>query len=178
MLSRRLFFPAAAMLALSGCASLEASPVVKWLSAGLKYDVTVIRAAALSLEQAIANAAKNGGAAVATDAAYIAANPGPFCQLIVEMDQMAQAAVSTGILPVSDATGAVTPVGLAAEILHDLATNSTIVAAANTGAIPASPMALASSIITTAAQIKTATAGTAKPVTPTAAAASVAAKPA
>ena len=58
-------------------------------------------------------------------------------------------------------------------ILHDLATNSTIVVVANTGMPPASPLAMASSIIVTAAQIKTATSGTPKPVTPTAAAANV-----
>jgi len=174
MLSRRkLFLLACAPLALTGCASIQSSPVVKWLAAGLKYDATVIKAAALALETAIANAAKNGGAAVATDAAAIAANPGPFCQLIVEMDQMAQAANSSGLLPTNNAG-----LTLAITILHDLATNSTVVAAANTGAIPASPLALASSIIVTASQIKTATAGTPKPITPTAAAATVVASPA
>ena len=157
-------------LVLSGCASFSTSPVGKWLTSGVKYDATVLRNAALSLEAAIANAAKNGGKAVASDVTAVAANPAPFCQIIIDMDQIAQAANSAGLFPSNNAA-----LSVAVVVLHDLATNSAIVATAN-GVPPASPLAVASSVISTAMQIKQATAGTAKPVTPTAAAAAVAAK--
>lgn len=169
MINRRLVLALIAVSPIAGCATISSSPVGKWLKAGAAYDVKIIGAAARSLEQFIINAARNGGVALQSDVNTIAANPQPFCQLIIEMDNLAQSAIASGLLSTAN------PAILAgAAILHDVATNATVVVIANTGVAPTSPISVASSIIATAAQIKAATAATQSPVTPTAAAANVA----
>lgn len=162
----RLFAVAlCAALSLAGCQSTS-NPFDAWVKAGVASDATTLRAAAIAFEGMIANAARNGGKAVSADAQAIVTNPQPFAQLIIEMDNLAQAAARSGLFPNPPPA-----LSLAVNVLHALATDPALVTLANTGQLPASPMLVATSIINTAAQIKSATTGTLQPVTPTTSAA-------